>query len=61
MFTLFAPVDAAFDALTCDAEEFLLGHPDAAAAVVEYAMLGQPTFACPLEGPLRCSGPAVAR
>jgi hypothetical protein len=61
VFTLFLPSDAAFNHLSCGAWDFLVSSPEAAAAVVEYHVLGQVTFVCPLTGPLRCSVPIVMR
>lgn len=61
VFTMFLPTNDAFKRLTCEAHDFILDRPEVAAAVVSYHILGQVTFACPLQGPLRCSAPAVTR
>ena len=51
VFTIFLPIDQAWNRLTCDAFDFIWDHPEVAAAIIFYQILGQPLFLCPMSGP----------
>ena len=61
VFTMFLPIDDAWNRLTCEAFDFIWDHPEVAAAIISYQVLGQPLFVFPVSGPLRCNLPIVMR